>query len=30
VNRLSPFPDSGHAQAQAVGSGNATACDPPQ
>ena len=27
--RLQPFPESGHAQAQQVGSGTARACDPP-
>ena len=27
--RLDPFPESGHAQAQQVGAGSATACDPP-
>ncbi len=29
VERLDPFPDSGHAQAQLVGAGTARACDPP-
>lgn len=29
VQRLVPFPESGHAEAQQVGSGSARACDPP-
>lgn len=29
LGRLTPFPDSGHADAQPVGSGPARACDPP-